>query len=339
MSKKRKSFCLAGVIGVMVCLAGCGTEEAIQKEIELLSPVEAVTGVETVARRDLYTVTVKDAELAPYTEEVSFDAGGSISKLYVKLGSNVSAGDLLAELEEEGVRTKANDALDKYLSEKKVYMDAVKGARKKLGTNLTVEEREQQELVISQAEELWKMQEPGLWATWEAARDELGKNKIYAPCDGVITACLSEGSTVAEGQPVLALSDPERLYIVAGEYMEPSEYRAYKNVYAVVDGKDTEITYADELMEEKGAYTYYTAADLNGAKMGDFILICMIGDYHEQVLSVPKSAVYKDSLGNYVYLIENGVRVRKDVTTGYQSGVYVEVVEGLQEGDKVYVKN
>lgn len=339
MSKKRKGFCLAGMIGMIVCLAGCGTEEAIQKEIELLTPAETVTGVETVTRRDLYTVTTKDAELAPYTEEISFDAGGSISKLYVKLGSRVSTGELLAELEEDGVRTKANNALDKYLSEKKVYMDAVKGARKKLATNLTPEEKEQQELVISQAEELWEMQEPGLWAAWEAARAEVGKNKIYAPCDGVITACLNEGSTVAEGQPVLAVADPERLYIIAGGYLEPSEYKAYKSVYAVVDGKDTEISYVTELMEEKGAYTYYSATEFNGAEMGDFILVCMIGDYHEQVLSVPSKAVYKDSLGNYVYLIENGVRVRRDVTIGYKSGLYVEIVNGLQEGDKVYVKN
>lgn len=338
MSKKRKVFCLAGLMGLMVCLTGCGTEEAIQNEIELLTPAEVAIGVETATRRDLYTVTTKDAELAPYTEEVSFDAGGSISKLYVKLGSEVKEGDLLAELEEDGVRTRANNALERYLSEKKIYMDAVKGAKKKLATDLTVDEREQQELVIFQAEELWAMQEPGLWAAWEAARAEVGKNKIYAPCDGIITACLSEGSTVAEGQPVLAVADPDRLYIIAGGYMEPAEYRAYQRIYAVVGGKDTDITYVDELMEEKGAYTYYAATELEGAKLGDYVLICMIGDYHEQVLTVPNKAVYEDSLGHYVYLIKDGVRVRTEVTVGYESSVYIEIVEGLQEGDKVYVR-
>jgi len=72
---------------------------------------------------------------------------------------------------------------------------------------------------------------------------------------------------------------------------------------------------------------------------GDFILVCMVKDYHEQVLSIPNSAVYKDSSGTYVYLMQDGIRVRQNVTTGYKNNVYTEIVEGLEEGDQVYVKN
>jgi len=338
MRKKRIECFLAGVVLFAVGVSGCGTKDVIQNKIELLAPVEAVVDIETVIYRDLYTMTTRDAELAPYTEELTFDASGRISDLYVEVGSVVKAGDLLAEQEEEGVRTVANNALDKYLSEKKVYVDAIKAAKKKLASNIDEEEREWQELLMAQAEALWEMQEPVLWKAWEEARARVGNSQIVAPYDGVITACLSEGTTVAAGQPVLAIADTDRRYITVGSYLSPSEYRNYEKVYGLVNGKETELTYVEELMEEEGAYTYYMADDFNGASIGDFVLICMVGNHHPQVLSVPSNAVYRDSNGSYVYLLEDNTRVRRDVATGYMGDVYIEITEGLQEGDRVYVK-
>lgn len=338
MTRKRNRFCIAGLALTAVCLAGCGTKNIAENEIELLAPVEAVVDIETVMYRDLYALTTKDAELAPYTKELSFEAVGQISKMYVELGTEVKEGEVLAELEEEGVRSDADNALNKYLSEKKVYMDTVKKAKKNLATGLSREEKERQELILRQAEELWKEQEPILWEAWETARARLGNNKIYAPFDGVVTACLKQGADVAAGQPAIAVADTDRLYITAGTYLAPTDYQMYKEIYGIVNGKETELTYVQELMEEEGTYTYYTAEDLNGASMGDLVLICMVNNYHPQVLSIPESAVYRDSNGTYVYLLEDGTRTRRDVILGYSSGIYVEIAEGLQEGDRVYVK-
>ena len=296
MKRKRSGLCLAILALTAGCLTGCGAGTK-QNEIELMSPVEAVVDIETVMYRDLYKVTTRDAELAPYTEELTFEAGGRIANLYVEVGSVVKAGDLLAEQDEESVRNMAGNALNKYLSEKKTYVDTVKAAKKKLAMNLTKEEREWQELLLAQAEELWKMQEPVLWSAWEEARAKVGHSQIFAPYDGVVTACLSEGTTVAAGQPVLAVADTERLYITVGSYLPPSEFENYEKVYALVNGTETEVAYVEELMEEEGTYTYYTAKELNGAEMGDFVI------------------------------------------TGYKGDVYVEIVDGLQEGDRVYVKN
>jgi len=341
MSKKRKGlYPMAAATALMfIGLAGCGTKDAMQSDIELLTPVEAVVDIETVMYRDLYTVTTRDAELAPYTEELAFEASGKISKIYVELGSEVKAGDLLAEQEEEGVVSAASAALDRYLSEKRNYMDTVKEAKKKLASNPGKEEKEWQELLIAQAEELWAMQEPQLWAVWEEARAKVGKSQIFATCDGVITACLKEGTTVSAGQPILALADTSRLYVTVGSYLSPADYGSYEEVYAVVNGKETKVNYIEELMETEGSYTYYSVDEYNGAKMGDYVLICMKGNYHEGVLSIPNKAIYRDSSGSYVYLLDGDIRVRRDVVTGYSGDVYVEIVEGLQEGDRVYVKN
>lgn len=334
---RRNGWCLACLAAVI--LAGCGTEGTIRNEIELLAPVEAVVDTEAVVHRDLYKLTTKNAELAPYTEELAFPVRGKVSNLYAEIGSTVKAGDVLAEQEEDGVRDTASNALNNYLSEKKVYVDVLKSVKKALAGQPDKEEREQQELLKEQAEELWAMQEPILWSAWVEARARLGKSQIVAPYDGVVTACISKGKTVAAGQPVLALADMSRLYVAVASYLAPSEYGKYERVYALVNGKEVELTYIEELMEEEGAYTYYVPAELNGAVMGDFVLVCMVSEYHPQVLSVPNSAVYRDGNGNYVYLQENGEKVRRDVVIGYVGESYSEVAEGLQEGDRVYVKN
>ncbi|MBP3616560.1 MAG: efflux RND transporter periplasmic adaptor subunit [Lachnospiraceae bacterium] len=339
MRKKKNRYCIAGLALFAVCLTACGTTEAMQKEIELLAPVDAVVDMETVMYRDLYTMTTKDAELAPYTEELTFEASGTVSKLYVKLGSVVKKGELLAELEEEGVRSKASSALDQYLREKKNYVDTVKAVNKKLAGKLSAEEREWQELILAQAEELWQMQEPVLWNAWEEAREKLGKNTITAPFDGVVTACIGQNATVAAGQPAIALADTERVCITMGSYLPLSEIQNQERVYGIVNGKETELIYLDDLMEEESTYTYFGADDFNGAQIGDFVLICMVGNYHENVLSIPENAVYRDSNGTYVYLVEDGIRTKRDVILGYDDNVYVEIVEGLKEGDRVYVKN
>ena len=339
MKEKRIGFRLAAIALTAVCVAGCGTTEASEESIELLAPVEAVVDIETAIYRDLYTLTTKDAELAPHTEELSFEANGSVSALHAEIGDEVTAGELLAEQEEEGVRSTAETALNKYLSEKKAYLDAVKAANKKLATGLSADDREWYELLIRQAEEIWEAQEPGLWETWEEARANVGNSKVFAPYDGVVTATVGQGTNLSAGQPVLAVADLTREYVLVSGYLAPSEYETYERIYAIINGKEVELNYVEELMEEEGPVTYYTAEELNGASFGDFILVCMVKDYYPQVLSIPNTAVYKDSSGEYVYLMEDGVRVRTSVTTGYKNNVYTEIVEGLEEGDRVYVKN
>lgn len=339
MKEKGKGFRLAAIALTAACVAGCGTNETKEENIELLAPVEAVVDIEVAMYRDLYELVIKDGELAPHTEELSFGANGSVSLLHVEIGSEVETGELLAEQEEEGVRSAAEKALNKYLEEKKAYMDSIKNAKKKIATGLTETEREWYDLLLRQAEETWVVQEPVLWKAWEEARAKVGNSKVYAPYDGVVTAVAAQGTNLAAGQPVLAVADLTREYVVVSGYLAPSEYDTYERVYAIINGREVELTYMEELMQEEGPVTYYTAEDLNGAGFGDFILVCMVKDYHEQALSVPNTAVYKDSSGNYVYLLEDGVRVRRAVTTGYKNNVYTEIMEGLEEGDQVYVKN
>ena len=39
--------------------------------------------------------------------------------------------------------------------------------------------------------------------------------------------------------------------------------------------------------------------------------------------------------GSFCYVLENGVITKKDITTGISSDEYVEVLDGIKEGDEV----
>ena len=62
-------------------------------------------------------------------------------------------------------------------------------------------------------------------------------------------------------------------------------------------------------------------------------------DQREDVLYVDRKAV-KTADGKYfVYMLdENGLRTRKEITTGLETGNYVEIVSGLTEGDSVILE-
>ena len=55
----------------------------------------------------------------------------------------------------------------------------------------------------------------------------------------------------------------------------------------------------------------------------------------EDVLLVPAKSVKKSGGASFVYLIENGKPVRREVRVGWKQGLFIEIIEGLKEGDEV----
>ena len=54
-----------------------------------------------------------------------------------------------------------------------------------------------------------------------------------------------------------------------------------------------------------------------------------------QILVLPVECVNADKEGDFVYTVESGVVVKKSVITGISSDTYIEIKEGLAEGEQV----
>lgn len=179
----------------------------------------------------------------------------------------------------------------------------------------------------------------------------LEKNKIKAPFDGIVT--LSKDLPVQEGSAenihYVRLSDPRELIISV-----PIDEIEFPHIKV---GDKVDITLmAYENVSFSGAVTYLGGEAYNQNGMIAFPAIVtlepderiwpgMTADVRvifaesKDVLLVPVEAVFEDEKGEqYVNLItEEGVEV-KTIGTGITDGVSIEIIEGLNEGDKLQME-
>ncbi len=70
---------------------------------------------------------------------------------------------------------------------------------------------------------------------------------------------------------------------------------------------------------------------------GMFASVFVETDVHESALVIPKSALVLDSIGDTVFIEKDGVAARREVKLGFRTADAVEVLAGLEDGDRVIV--
>lgn len=143
--------------------------------------------------------------------------------------------------------------------------------------------------------------------------------------------------------PMVAVINPDKR-VLKCEYINKTQISGAKEVYAIIGGNRYEVEYQPmesgeyaRLEERDGKVysTFYLPKEAEDIPLGSYAVLVIISRVGENVLSVPKDAVFKEEDGYGVYVVKNGERVYTPVVTGMQDGVYVEILSGLEEGDKV----
>ncbi|NLM76874.1 MAG: hypothetical protein GX173_02165, partial [Ruminococcaceae bacterium] len=73
------------------------------------------------------------------------------------------------------------------------------------------------------------------------------------------------------------------------------------------------------------------------AKLGSSAYINYVQDVREDVIMLPRRQINLMSGRRYVNVLEDGVRVEKDVEIGLMTDTEAEIVKGLDEGDLIIV--
>ena len=92
------------------------------------------------------------------------------------------------------------------------------------------------------------------------------------------------------------------------------------------------------LQGDKIKTRFLIEADRETFISGQFAAVMIISGYQNDVLTIPVNALYQETGSPYVYKMSEGKRIRCDVTVGNISSTKAEILEGLEEGDFVYVK-
>ena len=138
----------------------------------------------------------------------------------------------------------------------------------------------------------------------------------------------SNVSMVTEYIKQSVITSADRIYVRAADKEYDVEYIPYDDaeyVSAVLKG-------------EKLKSHFVPDAQAGELQSGQFAVLILVDSYKENVVTIPANSLYQDKSGRYVYKMEDGQRVRCNVTVGTITDVKAEVLAGLEEGDVVYVK-
>lgn len=185
--------------------------------------------------------------------------------------------------------------------------------------------------------------------TLEQTENDLSRAKagITADFDGIVTeVAASAGTMAAEGTPLITLASANDMCVE----IPVSKY----NLANLKPGQSAVITFQER--EYSGTVNYISKVAQKGESGAAMVTIKVhINNPDEDlilgldasakidlgtaknVLAVPVSAVNSDTQGDFVYVAEGGIAVKKYVVTGMASTEEIEIKSGLMQGEKVIV--
>lgn len=345
---RRKIRRFAAGLGACVMLAGCGgSRPAGQEAPELIEPADAVEDNVFAQYRDIYSLEVIETYVLPYQEELSFARAGILEDVCVYIGQEVEEGEVLAQLRDDAsaecerlmeqlARMREENAYNNRHFEIDIEIARLSG-----------QDTARMELQLAQAKELQDFEENHLLDMLEKAEGERGGYQITAPFSGTVTAVAQyyNGMAVTENTPLLALAREDGRYLQT-DYVSKEKIASCTEYYVMVDGKRYELEYIPRNDEELQAMaaknekstSKYRMLNAQETALGGNAFLCIVKDYRENVLAVPKSALYKEHRNYYVYQIEGEKHIKTPVEVGVLGDVYAEIISGLTEGACVYVE-
>lgn len=282
---------------------------------------------------------------------------GYLEKVLFEDGSFVRAGDVLFVIEQDKFKA-ALEAAQADLEKAKAdliqiesdYKRQVKLYKDKVTSKATLEAAENR---YAQAKSNIKQAEANL----KTAQINMDYTEIKAPISGYIgKALVSKGNAVGPSVPSMArivqtdpiriafsVSDKERIAFLNSIKDSDSDIR-FEIVYPTGDIQTADISalFSDNEVnpETASVFVYLDLKNENKALIpGNYVDILVSRGQPQKSLVVPLTALAQDINGTYVLTVNDEQIVeQKYITLGKISGAYQEVLDGLNEQDKVIVQ-
>lgn len=168
---------------------------------------------------------------------------------------------------------------------------------------------------------------------------------LKADMDGIVTDMnVTEGAPITAGAALVTVASNSQVHVnVNLSKTDLAKVKEGQKAEVTIAGKkyDGEVSFINHVaitntnnMPVVEAQIAITNADEN-IYLGIEAKVIIYAQKSEGVLLVPVEAVNSDKDGDFVYVVENGLVVRREVVTGVSSDTYIEVVSGLKENEQV----
>jgi HlyD family secretion protein len=337
------------------------SEKGEKVEVEQKVPVHVVeAGVKSLKRTLGLTGEIRPIRGIDLFPKIP---GRIIRKIAVEKGDYVRKGDLIAVLEQDVIKAKIDEAEASIesaraaLSQVETRLETLRKDRLRL-ENLYKEKavaKQRLDHIVAEYEDAKAGRRLAL-ARIERARAVLGQlsilqreHSIYAPISGFVTArYVEEGAITSSGQPIIRISDEAKVKIVT-TVSERFFHDIKKGMRAdiSVDAFPGKLFTGKITIKTPSIDPSSRTAEIEIHLLNNDLLLRSGMFAHIKLYLSDKSAVVipRDALnrlpgtGNfYVYVVEDGRAVLKNIKTGLSEGNLVEVTDGINTGEQVVVK-
>ncbi len=182
-------------------------------------------------------------------------------------------------------------------------------------------------------------------ATITKEQVEKGRNGIVAEYSGVVTSVsVVEGGPAVQGSQLFTIASNEDVMVEMNitrydlEKMEEGQTATITMAGREYTGTVTRLSRLAE-KNEKGTPVVKARVKIDNPDENVYLgleaNVSVLGNEAKDVLMVPVETVNTGQDGSFCYVVENGIVVKKNVETGLASDTMVEIVSGLEFGDKV----
>lgn len=291
---------------------------------------QAVIQAEKVKQSAFVETVPFVGSFAPNREvSISSETSGKVIAVYIKEGSSVSTGSVIARLDDDVLQAQLRSAKANYelaSSTLKRYEAASSGVT-------------QLQLDNARAEKL----------TNQAQIDQLTKQISYcvirAPFSGTISQKSVElGAIISMGTPLatlieinnlkLEISVPERHL---SKFKDNMELKVKSDVYpeTVFSGK---VSFIGSQVDESHNYSVkILVQNINKTplKAGMYGNVIVDNSLSSNGISIPRSSITGDSSDPKVYVVKNGIANLRSIKIGVSNETSVQVINGLTEGETI----
>jgi len=336
-----KNIRLLSVIALIAFLASCNSQ-GTSESAELAVPVS----VEDIKLKSIQqfvntTGTVKATREVELNSEMAGDyylQNNPLTGRPYKLGDRINKGQVIIRLENEEY-------------ENNIALEAVK-------LNLEIAEQEyekQKSLYEKGGVTLYELRNSEVSKTnarysYEGTQIQLAKMNITVPFSGIIVELpyYTEGTRVASGSHMVTIMSYREMYMEINlPEKNITELETGQNVlvtnYTLPEdtliGKVVELSPA--ISSETRTFTGTIEIENPELKFrpGMFAKADIIVDEKDSTVVIPKDIILTGNRGKYVFIVgRNSAADDRYITTGIENQDFVEVLEGLEQNDRLIVK-
>ncbi|GGN23472.1 RND transporter MFP subunit [Shewanella putrefaciens] len=312
-------------------LAACGEEQVTKKEDKYAIPVETTT----VMQGDVSSFYSTTATLeAPQEANVVSRISGLIESITVEEGDRVRKGQVLAVIDAK----RQQYDLDRSEAEVKIIEQELNRLNK----------MSNKEFISADSLAKLEYNLQAAIAKKDLAELQVKESRVISPIDGVIAKrYVKAGNMAKEFGDLFYIVNQDELHgivhlpeqqLTSLKLGQEAQIFSNQQSNQTIDAKVLRISPIVD--PQSGTFKVTLAVPNENARLkaGMFTRVELKYDTHENVITVPYSALINQDNKQALYVIEGTNANRREVTIGYREGDAVEIVSGIKPGEQVVTR-